>query len=170
MEAQVRARVGEVGGAHFLRAVGGVVRDFSDGVGEFAQVAAQQVGQQGIEIGKMSSHGAGAHAQGLRETREGHGVDAAAGQDGLRDRQDAGELFRLTRGEVGRVALELFGVGAEDSVWGAHGGRTVVLGKFGCQALFFLRRPYSGRAGRWGGAGRACVGDARFAFSRGGSL
>jgi hypothetical protein len=30
-------------------------------------------------------------------------------------------LLLLSVGEFGRVALEVFGVGAEDSVWGLHG-------------------------------------------------
>jgi hypothetical protein len=37
-------------------------------------------------------------------------------------------LLLRTLGELGRVALEVLGVGAEDSLWGSHGGAEVIPG------------------------------------------
>jgi len=111
------------------------------GVGDFPLVAADEGRQQDVEIGKMSSQRGGAHAQGLGEAGGGHGVDAVSGHEALGNGEDAGVLLLLTLREVGGVALEVFGVGAEDSVWGSHGGTDIVLGKFGCQGLFSQLSP-----------------------------
>ena len=132
------ARVGEVGGAAFLRAVRGVSRDFVEGAGEFAQVAVEEGRQQGVEVGEVSPEGAGGHTQGLGQAGGRHGVDAVSGHEALGDGEDAGVLLLLTDGEVGRVALEAFGVGAEDSGWGLHGGRKLFLPSKACQELIFL--------------------------------
>src|SRR5580698_1991879 len=99
-------------------------------------MTADEGGQEGIEVGEVSSHGGVAHLQGYGEARERHRVDAAAGHDALGEGEDAGVLLQLTVGELGRVALEVLCVGAEDSVWGSHGEATVVLGKLACQGFF----------------------------------
>lgn len=112
---------GEVGGAHLPRAVGGGDGDVADGVGQAAQVAAQDFREQHVQVAEIVAQGGTDHAQGERHGGEADGVAAVHRHDGLRDGEDAFFASELAGGELGALVMAVGG-GAEDAGWCAHGG------------------------------------------------
>lgn len=91
-------------------------------------------------------------------------MDASSGHDAFGKGQDAVVLLLLTRREGGRFALEVLGVGAENSVWGSHSEADAIpaYGSLSRKKILVMVAPrgtvWASRAGCGGACGRGSPG------------
>ena len=97
--AEAGAGVVDIGGAQGGLAVGVIEGDFAEGAGDFLQVLAQEMGEDGVDIGEVFSDGGGGHAHGVGEAGYGEPGAAVVDHDGFGGVEDAVLPVELARGE-----------------------------------------------------------------------